>query len=456
ENKTLAALIDPSGSTAVDVFTRYWSVAQKNERQIPLEGVLLWNRLLWVALGAVVTFFGYRAFRMESVAPTLRRRAKKKLVEDVEGAAVGTASAHAAPLPRATPDRSAAAYARMLPGLARLYLGEILKSPRFMTIVLGGVLLVVGNATTLGSFYGTNTYPLTYKVLDVVAGLFNVFVLIVTAIYTGELVWRERDAKMDDIADSMPAPTWLAFLAKFATVIVLQIVLLAVVMVCSIAVQLLQGFTTIDIGQYLMQLFVLQLSGDILLAVLALIVHTAVDNKYVGHFFVGIVFLVLVQLPIFGFEDRLYLYGSAPGLIYSDVNGWGHFLPAFFWFRAYWLAFAVILLVLAYVLWVRGRDARLPARLRIAAARMRAPAWAIAGTAAVVFVAIGAWIYENTHVVNPYVSRQDGRRLAADYEKRYKHLAGAPQPRVTAVDVDVQIYPERLLARIAGTLAIAN
>ena len=45
DNKTLAALIDPSGSTAVDVLARYWSIAQKNEQQIPLEGVLLWNRL---------------------------------------------------------------------------------------------------------------------------------------------------------------------------------------------------------------------------------------------------------------------------------------------------------------------------------------------------------------------------------------------------------------------------
>src|SRR6185436_17182112 len=138
-------------------------------------------------------------FRMESVASTRRR---KKVVADVEGDAVGTAPAHAAPLPAAAPDRSAAAFARMLPGLCRLYLGEILRSPRFLTIVLGGTLLVIGNAMTLGVVYGTNTYPLTYKVLDVVSGLFNVFVLVVTVIYTGELVWRERDARMDDIGDS--------------------------------------------------------------------------------------------------------------------------------------------------------------------------------------------------------------------------------------------------------------
>jgi hypothetical protein len=456
ENKTLAAMVDPSGITAVDVVTRYWSVAQKNDEQIPFAGLIVWNRLLWVGLGVLVTLAGYRAFRMESVAPTLRRRGRKKVVEDVEGPAVGTAAAHAAPLPASRPDRSAAAYARMLPGLARLYLGEILKSPRFLTIVLGGVLLVAGNAATLGALYGTNTVPLTYKVLDLVAGLFNVFVLIVTAIYTGELVWRERDARMDDIADSTPAPTWLAFLAKFATVVVLQVVLLAVVMLCSIAVQLLHGYTKLELGQYLMQLFVLQLSGNVLIAVLAFAVHTLIDHKYLGHFLVGIVFLVIVQLPSFGFEDRLYLYASAPGLLYSDLNGWGHFLPAFFWFRLYWLAFAALLMVLSYALWVRGRELRVAGRLRTAAARMRAPAWAVAGVAAVVLVATGAWIWHNTHVVNPLVGRQEARRLQAEYEKRYQPLAGAPQPKITAVDVSVDLYPERQLARITGTLAIAN
>jgi len=453
ENRTLAALIDPSGATAVDVFTRYWSVAQRNEQQIPLEGVLLWNRVVWVGLGLVVTLLGYRTFRMESVAAVRRR---KKVVADVEGDVGGGAVSRSAPLPAVAPDRSAAAFARMLPGLARLYVGEILKSPRLLTIVLGGVLLVVGNALTLGSLYGTNTYPLTYKVLDVVSGLFNVFVLIVTAIYTGELVWRERDARMDDIGDSMPAPTWLGFLAKFIAVLVLQLVLLFVVMVCSIAVQLLQGFTRIEIGQYLFQLFVLQFSGDVLIAVLAFAVHTVINNKYLGHFVVGVLFLVLVRLPAFGFEDRLYLYASSPPLVYSDMNGWGHFLPAVFWFKLYWLAFGALLLVLSYALWVRGREGGWRERLRAAAARLQAPAWSIAGIAALAFAATGVWIFYNTHVLNPFVSRHDAQRQKAEYEKRYKVFSAAPQPRITAVDVRVDLHPEENRVRIAGTLTLVN
>jgi ABC-2 type transport system permease protein len=451
ENKTLAAMIDPAGATAVGVLSRYWSVAQKNGDQIPLSGVLLWNRALWMGLGLVVTAFGYRAFRMQAVTSAGRRKR----------AAITAGELPETPPPRTTLpaavlDRSDRAFVRMLPGLVRLYLREILHSPRFLTIVLGGVLLVIGNAVTLGSFYGTNTYPLTYKVLDLVSGLFSLFILIVTAIYTGELVWRERDSRMDELTDSAPAPSWLGFVAKLATVLALQAILMVVVMACSIGVQLVKGFTGIEVGHYLFELFVLQLPGYFLIAVSALVVHTLLDNKYLGHFVVLILFLVVFQLPNFGFEDRLYLYGASPPVIYSDMNGYGHFLPAVLWFRLYWIAFAVVLLVLAYAFWVRGRDVGW--RKRLAAARLRTGrlSAAIAGVAGLVFVSIGGWIYYNTHVLNPYYSRYDGQRLQAEYEKRYKALAGIAQPRITGVDVRVDLYPEHQMTRIAGTLTLAN
>ena len=450
DNKTLAAMIDPSGATAFDVLARYWSVAQKNAQEIPLEGELLWNRMLWLGVGLVVTLAGYAAFRMQTVAPSRGR--KRKTVDEPPPEPAGAPVA----LPMSVVDRRAGAYARMLPGLARLYLAEILRSPRFLTIILGGILLVIGNAVTLGSFYGTNTYPLTYKVLDMVGGLFSLFVLIVTAIYAGELVWRERDTRIDDIADSMPAPTWLGFLAKFATLVGLQVALMLVVLVCSLGVQLAKGYTNFELGHYFFDLFVVQLPGFILVAVLALSGHTLVNNKYLGHFLVLLVFLVTTRMADFGLEDRLYRYASRPDVIYSDLNGYGHFLPAVMWFRLYWGAFAVLLLVLSYALWVRGRDGGLRARLSQAAARMTPTAWSVAGVAAAAFAGTGAWIFYNTHVLNTYLTRNEAQRLAAEYEKTYKPLTDAPQPKITAADVKADIYPSEQRARITGTLSLVN
>ena len=193
-----------------------------------------------------------------------------------------------------------------------------------------------------------------------------------------------------------------------------------------------------------------------LIAVLALTIHTLVNNKYLGHFVVLLLFLVTSRLPDLGFDDRLYRYASRPDTIYSDLNGYGHFLPAVFWFRLYWGAFAVLLLVLAYATWVRGRDAPWRDRLRAARTRLGPVPLSIAGAAAAAFVGTGAWIYYNTHVLNPFYSRHDVQQSSADYERRYKSLDSAPQPKVTAVDMRVDVYPSEHRARVAGTLSLKN
>jgi ABC-2 type transport system permease protein len=43
DNKTVAAMIDPFGTIAVSRVTEYWTVAERNVRLIPLEGVFLWE-----------------------------------------------------------------------------------------------------------------------------------------------------------------------------------------------------------------------------------------------------------------------------------------------------------------------------------------------------------------------------------------------------------------------------
>ena len=50
--KTLAALIDPFGTTALIRVTEYWTIAERNARAVPFEGVYLINRLIWSGFGA--------------------------------------------------------------------------------------------------------------------------------------------------------------------------------------------------------------------------------------------------------------------------------------------------------------------------------------------------------------------------------------------------------------------
>jgi hypothetical protein len=454
DNRAVAALIDPIGSTALGLVTRYWSPAEKNLQMIPLANEILWNRGLWLAVGLVVFGFAYSRFKLSFLQS--EGKASKGRHPREDGDPAGVRKPVAVPLPSAPLDTSAGAYLRQLPGLVRLYLRETVKNVYFGVIVLTGALFVLANAKVVGSQYGTNTYPVTYQVLDFAAGSFVLFTLIITAFYAGELVWRERDARMAQIADSLPQPTWLSFLAKLITLMGVQALLQVVVMVCGILIQLFNGYTRLELGQYFFTLFVLQLPMYWMIAALALMIHSVVNHKYLGHFLVILYYVVEAMAEGFGYDHRLYRFANAPTVTYSDMNGYGHFLGPVAWFMVYWGAASVILLVVARLFWVRGTDVGAKVRLKIARGRWTRPLAATSIVAGLVFVATGAWIFYNTNVLNPYRNEFARTDLLAQYEKNYKAFAAKPQPKVTASRVNVDIFPYQHRIRFNGTYTLKN
>ena len=84
DNKTFAALIDPFGIQTFSIMTRYWSIAEKNNRIVPLSGLLLANRAIWVSLGLAIFAFAFSRFRFAHVAVERKRkgRGRMALVEE--------------------------------------------------------------------------------------------------------------------------------------------------------------------------------------------------------------------------------------------------------------------------------------------------------------------------------------------------------------------------------------
>ena len=450
DNRTLAALIDPIGSSAMSTMAKYWTAAEKNTRLVPFTGELLWNRALWTAVGFAIMAFCYARFSMGQLQSEGKGGTKEKAQPAPRQAPATVA------LPRVSQDVSIGAYLRQLPGLVALYARETVKNVYFVVIVFTGVFFVFANASVIGTIYGTNTYPVTYQVLDFVSGTFALFMLIVTAFYAGELVWRERDARVAQLTDSSPMPTWLPFIAKLLTLFAVQALIQAVVMVCGLIVQLFKGYTHFELNQYAYRLFALQLPSYWTVAALALFIHVVVNNKYLGHFIVVLYYIAEIMANAMGYNHRLYLFGEDPGVVYSDMNGYGNFIPAIRWFQAYWGAGALLLLIASTMLWVRGVDPGLKVRLAVARARFTAPVKAATAATALVMAALGGWIFYNTNVLNIYRTDFEQQELQAEYEKQYKPLEAKPQPKITGVKVAVDIYPHEHRMRFHGTYQLAN
>src|SRR3569623_1879434 len=226
-------------------------------------------------------------------------------------------------------------------------------------------------------------------------------------------------------------------------------------MLVGIAMQAKAGYYNFELGQYFKELYVLTFPQLIGFALLALFVQTMVSNKFIGH---GIVIGLVVLVPIlfnFGWSNTLYLVGQVPPYTYSDMNGYGHFVPALFFAITYWVAIFAVLGVISIAFTRRGAETSLRSRGWLA--RGRAPRL-IPALALFLVIAIGAgsWYYYNAHVLNEYLSAKDLRHIQAGYERDFKQYELYPLPKVTAVDATVDIYPERRSFAGTGRMTLQN
>jgi ABC-type transport system involved in multi-copper enzyme maturation permease subunit len=445
DNRHTAALLDPLGLEAVDLLTRYWPVAERNTRLLPLGGDVLENRLLWLAVGAATFAFTLRRFRFAHAIEGGRggKPAPEPAASSAGERIEAVAAAPASPL-------------HLLPGLTWLAFRETVKSAGFLVLVLAGVLVMILGSRNMGSLYGTPTHAVTYAVLEITAGSFGLFLFAITTYYAGELVWRERDAKMSQIADALPVPTWLPYLSKLAALCLVQALLLGVVMIASLGIQIAYGHFHFEIGLYLTELFANRLPRLFLMSAFAFAIQAVVDNKYLGYFAMVAYYVGVTFLPGAGLNHHLYVYGTVPHYEYSDMNGYGHFVRPIVWFDLYWAAAAVLLAIATNLAWVRGLEQGLRTRARIAAARFSRAHRAAAGAAALVFAGTGGFIYYNTNVLNHYRTSFAAAEIQAEAERAYKARENDPTPRIVNVTLACDLYPEERRMEAKGTYSLRN
>jgi hypothetical protein len=178
-------------------------------------------------------------------------------------------------------------------------------------------------------------------------------------------------------------------------------------------------------------------------------VQTLSPGKYAGWGVMALYIALLLFGPAAGLAHPMLLYGRAPGVPITDMDGTGIAAPAGLWFRLYWAAVALLLLVLAHGLWPRGHERPLRARIRMLPSRVQGPMRTIGTAAVAAMLLAGGWIVYNTLVLNEF-DRGDARPFLAEYEKRFFRYASLPQPTVRHVQLDVALDPDRVRADVHG------
>jgi ABC-type transport system involved in multi-copper enzyme maturation permease subunit len=463
----LARLLDPVGMIAVvgSLFDT-WTTTEKNTRLVGLQPILVANRLLWLGVGAAVLAFTYRRFRFGHPAERGRRARRLKTRAALEDAFTAGA---AAPQPVAT---AAPVFERRFGGamqvrqlfavagrsLRMLAKGWTVFAPLGAVAFLGCVAV-----TTRMEWIGIPLVPRTEHVLTfLTAALANpgnrvwMIIPLLVVFYAGELVWGERDARMGEISGAAPVPDWVFFVGKFLALAVVLVAWMLMLIVVGVACQALLGYHHFEPGVYAKVLLGLQLADYLLFALLALAVHVVVNQKHLGTLAAVALYAVIAFAPLLGIEHKLLVFGASPDWSYSDIRGFGASLLPWLAFKAYWVAWAILLAVVARLAWVRGRESHLRTRWALARVRMTRPTAMAAALAGLAVLGLGAGLFYNTNVLNDYRSHDAVLAGKAEYERRYARYADVPQPRVTVSKMHVELYPDARVAEFLGRYTLVN
>jgi len=240
QHEQLAALLDPFGIRTFTLMVKYWTVSDKNFHSVGFEGLLLWNRLLWIGVGCLILAFAYMRFSFAE------RRTRASKTEPEVKMAFSPQPATFAGL-----RLSDSAWAKFTASVKIHFIG-MARSTFFIVIAVASLLNTIPSLISSATEgYGNSTLPVTYWVLDLIRGTLYLFLLIVITYYAGVLVWKDRDEHMDEIADATPTPEWVSYASRLVTLVAMVLLIQFAALLGGMAVQAAHGYKNFQFGLYL-------------------------------------------------------------------------------------------------------------------------------------------------------------------------------------------------------------
>lgn len=464
-NWDLAKLLDPVGLIGIiNSELGTWTVAEKNTRLITLEGVFLLNRVLWLGVAAGLLWLTYLRFSFTNPATkNWFSRFKSRSKVQVETAAeTGIIRTTAISVPKVQRSFGLATNFRQAITIAWASFKKIAKHPLGLALISIIVLASIAFSDSIISELGIPLLPTTQQVLAYftapVSNVASPWVVIPLLImfFVSKLVWDERDSGLGEIADPSPTSDWVLFTGKFLGVGLIIAAWMALLMIGGILMQLYLGAEKLEIDLYLKMLFGLQLVDYLLFALLAFVVHIVINQKYIGFLVVLLLFSYMAFPLQFGVEHSMLIFGEDPGWWYTDMRGFGPTLWPWLWFKAYWIAWALLLAVAAKLLWVRGREQGLKPRLQLATRRFTSSTIWVTVISTGFLLSLGSFIFYNTNVLNDYTTDSEFTERKVEYERRYGQFRNTAQPQLTATKLRVELYPERQETEIKAAYTLVN
>ena len=452
ENDTIRILADPFAISSLGVFTKYWTVSEINTNPMPLSGMMLLNRGIWLTVSFVILYFTWKKFKFISILEHKKNKTTS-ISNDIQLKSI----TYLEPMKASVLDDSFTFQLKKCFHLVGWEFKRIVFHPAFI------ILTIMAMANIFVNFYANvgigddNRYPLTSYFLQQMDFTW-VYIIPLIIFFGGVIVWRERDHNSHQFYDTLPLPGWLSYLTKLFALMSIVTFFIIMIMLTGIFTQVvILRWTDIEFGLYLKQSLGIHLIHFWHIAIIVLFIQNLVKNKYLGFFICALYFIADIMIfLVFGYDNILLRYGYVPSIIYSNMNGYGHYAPIILWYTVYWLIFAFILGIISSLLWRRNEETRLKYRIRIALQNLQHSHKIALAVLLILLLATGTTIYYNKYIVNQYLSKDQSIQMQADYEKEYSKFSQVLQPKIEHIKLNVAIFPEQRDVLIKGYYSLRN
>ncbi|ACB52429.1 hypothetical protein cce_3081 [Crocosphaera subtropica ATCC 51142] len=412
------SMLDPFGFHAFEETRLGWTVYQHNTLMPRLTNTLLINRLLWITVALVAWGFSYQTYSMKML-----KRSPRKKAEEQGAGRLGEGS------------KFGMVFQQWL-YRSGFEIQWILQGRAFLLLTGFGLVALVMTALGTRSFnYSTPSTDLLIHSANIYLE-YILFAIIV--IYGAELMWRDRQLRIQDVVDATPISNGVLLFSKLTALFAMITLNLLLAMVVMIGDQALNGYYEFELPLYFQMLFVEHGPYFYLIAILSLFTQVVTGHKYAGMALAIAIALSKIPLDGFGLYHNLYRFAATNDIEYSLMNGYGNLLTGHLWYTLYWAIGGAILMAIAYIIWPRGTTNMSWIRAwKQAHVRIKQALFGLM----VLFTGVGGWIAYNTMIVNPY--QPPGKEeTAAEIEKRFNQYETLPMPVVTSTNVKVDMFPD--------------
>jgi ABC-2 type transport system permease protein len=450
DNKDLVKILDAFAVNTFNLETRFFTPVEKNTLLVPIKGLFLLNRLLWAGLGLIILLITYFTFSFERFFSS--NSSKKLAVNDEE-----KDKFFGAKFPEINISFETGYYRKIMFNLSKIEFLNIVRDNYFKAILLGAIIFLGVDFWIGVTTYGVSALPLTVNLMQYKNFDYVLFIFIIIIFYTGEAIHREKASGFGLINDALPTPDWVLYGSKLLGLTGLAFLLATFPMIMGVIVQVLKGYFDFNFPVYLKELYLISFPQYMQIVFLSFAVHIFVNNKFAGHAVGLLIWIVMFLLRSFGeMNYNLFFYSYYPTYQWSDMDGINSAIKGIFWFNLYWMMFGAFIMTIAALFFNRGALSGRKERWKMAKQRFTGFVPYAMTIFFIGFVVSGIYTYYNVSVVNNYLTVDEGRYRQAEYEKKLKKYENIIQPKITAIKVSIDVYPNTRTTHTNAALNIIN